>query len=129
MIRGLSGSAVFLLVLVFFFLPWMSVSCFGEEVLTASGADVMGITRIDDIPSDVADGDYGIGDALGSEAALLYVAALLAIAGGVLFFLPERRGSYIRAGVAGAGIAVHPGVRLSHAVINRVGDGSRDWGA
>ena len=81
MIRGLSGSALFLLVLVFFFLPWMSVSCFGEEVLTASGADVMGITRIDDIPSDVADGDYGIGDALGSEAALLYVAALLAIAG------------------------------------------------
>ena len=104
MIRGLSGSAMFLLVLVFFFLPWMSISCFGEEVLTASGADVMGITQIDDIPSDVADGDYGIGDALGSEAALLFVAALLAIAGGVLFFLPERRGSYIRAGVAGAGI-------------------------
>ena len=104
MIRGLSGSAMFLLVLVFFFLPWMSVSCFGEEVLTASGADVMGITRSDDIPSDVADGDYGIGDALGSEAALLFVAALLAIAGGVLFFLPERRGSYIRAGVAGAGL-------------------------
>ena len=104
MIRGLSGSAMFLLVLVFFFLPWMSISCFGEEVLTASGADVMGITRIDDIPSDVADGDYGIGDALGSEAALLYVAALLAIAGGVLFFLPEKRGSYIRAGVAGSGL-------------------------
>ena len=104
MIRGLSGSAMFLLVLVFFFLPWMSVSCFGDEVLTASGADVMGITRIDDIPSDVADGDYGIGDALGSEAALLYVAALLAIGGGALFFLPEKRGSYIRAGVAGAGL-------------------------
>ena len=69
----------------------MSVSCFGEEVLTASGADVMGITQIDDIPSDVADDDYGIGDALGSEAALLFVAALLAIAGGVLFFLPEKR--------------------------------------
>ncbi len=104
MIRGLSGSAMFLLVLVFFFLPWMSVSCFGDEVLTASGVDIMGITRIDDIPSDVADGDYGIGDALGSEAALLFVAALLAIAGGVLFFLPKRRGSYIRAGVAGAGL-------------------------
>ena len=104
MVRGLSGSAMFLLVLVFFFLPWMSVSCFGDEVLTASGADVMGITRIDDIPSGVADDDYGIGDALGSEAALLYVAALLAIAGGVLFFLPEKRGSYIRAGVAGAGL-------------------------
>ena len=104
MIRGLSGSAMFLLVLVFFFLPWMSVSCFGDEVLTASGADVMGITRIDDIPSDVAGDDYGIGNALGSEAALLYVAALLAVAGGVLFFLPEKRGSYTRAGIAGAGL-------------------------
>ena len=102
--RGLSGSALFVLVLVFFFLPWMSISCFDEEVLTVSGADVMGITEIDDIPSDVAGDDYGIGDALGSEAALLYLAALLAIAGAALFFLPDRQGSYTRAGLAGAGI-------------------------
>ena len=105
MIRVMSGSAAFLLVLIFFFLPWMSVSCLDEEVLTVSGTDMMGITEIDDIPSDVADGDYGIGDALGSEAALLYVAALLAIAGAALFFLPEGQGRYIRAGLAGAGLA------------------------
>ena len=103
LVRGLSGSALFVLVLVFFFLPWMSVTCFDEEVLTASGADIMGITQVDDIPSDVGD-DYGIGDALTSEAALLYVAALLAIAGAALFFLPEGRGRFIRAGLAGAGI-------------------------
>ena len=64
----------------------------------------MGITQIDDIPSEIADGDYGIGDALGSEAALLYVAALLAVAGAALPFLPGRKGSYTRAGIAGAGI-------------------------
>ena len=104
MVRGLSSSAVFLLALLFFFLPWMSVSCFGEEAMTLSGADMMGITQIDDIPSDVGDDDYGIGDALGSEAALLYVAALLAIAGGALFFLPEGQGRYIRAGLAGVGL-------------------------
>ena len=104
LIRGLSGSALFLLVILFFFLPWMSISCFDEEVLTVSGADIMGITEIDDIPSDVGDDDYGIGDALGSEAALLYLAALLAVAGAALFFLPGRRGSYTRAGIAGAGI-------------------------
>ena len=104
MIRGLSGSALFLLVLVFFFLPWMSVSCFDEELFSASGTDIMGITQIDDIPSEIADDDYGIGDALGSEAVLLYVAVLLAVAGGGLFFLPGRRGSYLRAGLAGAGI-------------------------
>ena len=103
-IRGISGSALFVLVLVFFFHPWMSVTCFDEEVLTTSGADMMGITRIDDIPSDVTDGDYGIGDALGSEAALLYLAALAAIAGAALFFLPEGQGRYIRAGLAGAGL-------------------------
>ena len=85
----------------------------------------MGITQVDDIPSDVADGDYGIGDALGSEAALLYVAALLAIAGGALFFLPGTQGSYIRAGIAGAGIVVHPGISVSDAPIARVGDGGR----
>lgn len=102
--RGLSGSALFLLVILCFFLPWMSVSCFDEELLTASGTDIMGITQIDDIPSEIADGDYGVGDAIGSEAVLLYVAALLAAAGGVLFFLPGRQGSYVRAGLAGAGI-------------------------
>ena len=102
--RGLSGSALFVLVLIFFFLPWMSVSCFDEAVLTVSGADIMGITEIDDIPSGVAGDDYGIGDALGSEAALLYLAALLAIVGAALFFLPDRQGSYTRAGIAGAGI-------------------------
>ena len=104
MIRGMSGSAAFLLALLFFFLPWMTISCFDEEVVTLSGADIMAITQMDDIPSDVADGDYGIGDALGSEAALLYLAALAAIAGGALFFLPEGQGRYIRAGLAGAGL-------------------------
>ena len=104
MVRGLSSSAVFLLALLFFFLPWMSVSCFDEEILSASGTDIMGITKVDDIPSEIADDDYGIGDALGSEAALLYVTALLVIAGGALFFLPEGRGRYIRAGLAGVGL-------------------------
>ena len=103
--RGLSGSALFLLVILFFFLPWMSISCFGEEMVTVSGADIMGITQVDDIPSDVTGDDYGIGDALGSEAALLYLAALLAIVGAALFFLPDRQGSYTRAGIAGAGLA------------------------
>ena len=104
MIRGISGSVVFLLVLLFFFLPWMTISCFDEELVTLSGTDIMGITRVNDIPSGVAEDDYGIGDALGSEAALLYVAALLAIAGGALFFLPEGQGRYVRAGLAGAGL-------------------------
>ena len=104
MVRGLSSSIVFLLVLLFFFLPWMTISCFDEELVTVSATDIMGITQVDDIPSGVADDDYGIGDALGSEAALLYVATLLVIAAGALFFLPEGQARYIRAGLAGAGL-------------------------
>ena len=104
MVRGLSSSAVFLLALLFFFLPWMTISCFDEELVTVSGTDIMGITKVDDVPAEIADDDYGIADALGSEAALLYAAALLVIVGGSVFFLPERRGSYIRAGLAGVGL-------------------------
>ena len=104
MVRGLSSSVVFLLVLLFFFLPWMTINCFDEELVTVSGTDFMGITKVEDIPPEIANDDYGIADALSSEAALLYVTALLVIAGGALFFLPEDRGRYIRAGLAGAAI-------------------------
>ena len=104
LLRGLSGSAAFLIVIIFFFLPWMSVSCFGDDVFTASGTDIMGITQINDLPSEVGDGDYGVSDALTSEAALLYLVVLLAVVGAALFFLPDRPGAYIRAGIAGAGI-------------------------
>ena len=105
MLRGLSSSAVFLLALLFFFLPWMSDYLLRRgDTHVRPGTDIMGITKVDDVPSEVANDDYGIGDALGSEAALLYVAALLVIVGGSVFFLPERRGSYIRAGIAGVGL-------------------------
>ena len=102
--RGLSGSALFLLTLIFFFLPWMSVSCFDEEFVSVSGTDIMGITKADDLPDELSSGDFGISDALASEAVLLYVAATLAIAGGALFFVPGSKGSYTRAGIAGVGI-------------------------
>ena len=59
-VRGLSSSAVFLLALLFFFLPWMTISCFDEELVTVSGTDIMGITKVDDVPSEIADEDYGI---------------------------------------------------------------------
>ena len=125
LIRGLSGSALFLLVILFFFLPWMSISCFGEELVTVSGADIMGITQVDDIPSDVADGDYGIGDALTSEAALLYVAALLAIVGRRALLPARNSGQLHKGGHSRCGHRVHPGISVSDAPIARVGDGGR----
>ncbi len=103
--RGLSGSVLFVLVLAFFFLPWVSVNCFGDEV-TASGMNLMAITEGDGTTlSDISpEGDYAIEDAIGSEAALIYLAFMLAIAGAVLFFVPGSKGKYIRAGIGAADI-------------------------
>jgi len=126
MVRGLSSSALFLLVLLFFFLPWMSVSCFGEELVTVSGTDIMDITKVDDIPSEIANDDYSIGDALGSEAALLYVAALLVIVGGSVF-LPARRTGKLHTGrTCRRGAAVSARVRLPDPVLRGVGTGRRN---
>ena len=107
MFRGLSGAGVSVLILIFFIIPWVSFSCLGEEIVTLSATDIMAITSVeelDDALSQAGEDEYGITDAIASEAALLYIAALLAIAGGALFFLPGKKGNYIRAGISGAGI-------------------------
>ena len=103
--RGLSSSVLFLLVMAFFFLPWVSISCFGDEV-TASGMDLMAITEGEGATlADISpEGDYTIGDAVGSEAALIYLAFLLAVAGAVLFFVPDKKGRYTRAGIGAASV-------------------------
>ena len=43
-------------------------------------------------------------DKYGYLSLVVFGAVVLAIAGGALFFLPGTQGSYIRAGIAGAGI-------------------------
>lgn len=103
--RGMSSSVLFLLVMAFFFLPWVSISCFGDEV-TASGMDLMAITEGEGATlSDISpEGDYTIGDAVGSEAALIYLAFLLAVVGAVLFFMPNNKGRYTRAGIGAASV-------------------------
>ena len=101
--RGLSSSALFVLVLIFFFLPWMSISCFGESV-TVSGADLMGVTQSDELAEISGQSSYGIGDALTSEAIFIYFASILALAGAALFFVPGSKGKYIRAGIGAASI-------------------------
>ena len=113
--RGLSGSALFL--------PWMSVSCFDEELLTVSGTDIMGITQIDDIPSEIADGDYGIEDALGSEAALLYAAVLLAVGGKCSVLSARQAGKLRSCGTGGRGDRVPARLRSPVAVLR----GVRAW--
>ena len=63
----------------------------------------MGITEIDG--SEFSDSDYGITDSLTSpDSVMLYIIVLLAIAGAGLFFLQNDNVTYIRTGVAAAGI-------------------------
>lgn len=90
-VRGLSSSALFIITLLFFFLPWVSV------FVPVSAIQMMGI-----IESDII-GEPDIGQGL-SDAPLLYVMAALSIIGAALFFLPQKMGGYIRAGIAGVSI-------------------------
>ena len=43
--------------------------------------------------------EYTVSDAVDSEAALLYLAVLLALSRAALFFLPGKKGNYLRAGI------------------------------
>ena len=103
--RGISSSALFVLALLFFFLPWASVSCFGDDIGEFSGAELMGIVENDDLPRAFYDRDYGITDAIASEAVLLYIAALLLIAGTGAFAMTGSRAKYTRLALVG-GVAI-----------------------
>lgn len=103
--RRLSSTAVFALILVFFLLPWTTVTCedsgLVEEIGTFSGTDLMGLTG--GVEQAVGE-EYTVSDAVDSEAALLYFAVLLALSGAALFFLPGKKGNYLRAGIGMLGV-------------------------
>ena len=103
--RRLSSTAVFALILVFFLLPWTTVTCedsgLVEEIGTFSGTDLMGLTGG---VGRVVGQEYTVSDAVDSEAALLYFAVLLALCGAALFFLPGKKGNYLRAGIGMLGV-------------------------
>ena len=85
--RLIGSPALFLLVLLLFTLPWMTIKCEGEDVVTVTAVDM--ITLEESIIS-----TPGGRDTLSPEvtdSALIYVAAVLAIAGIVLLFVPMHR--------------------------------------
>ena len=103
--RGISSSALFLLALLFFFLPWAGVSCFGEDIGEFSGVEMMGIVENDDLPREFYDRDYGVTDSITSEAVLLYIAALLLIGGVGAFTMTGKNAKLTRIGLS-AGVAI-----------------------
>ena len=123
--RGLSGSVIFLLAILFFVLPWMSVSCFDEELLSASGTDIMGITQIDDIPSEIADDDYGIGDASGQRGGTAVRRRSAGGRGRCSVLSARQAGKLPARGTGGRGNRVSARFRSSDAVVCGLGVGSR----
>ena len=105
--RGISSSALFVLALAFFFLPWAGVSCFGEEIGEFSGAKMMGIVENDDLPREFYERDYSVMDAIASESVLLYIAGLLLIAGAGAFAMMGKNAKVTRIGLS-AGVAICP---------------------
>ena len=103
--RGISSSGLFVLALLFFFLPWAGVSCFDTEIGEFSGAELMGIVENDDLPRELYERGYDVKDAIASDAVLLYIAVLLLIVGAGTFALSGKNAKLTRIGLS-AGVAV-----------------------
>ena len=85
--RLIGSPALFLLVLLLFTLPWMTIKCEGEDVVTVTAVEM--ITLEETIVSTPAGRDTLSPEV--TDSALIYVAAVLAIAGIVLLFFPMHR--------------------------------------
>lgn len=87
--RGVASSAIFILILIFFFLPWLSVGLYDN----VSGADMIQANQY--LSRTLADS--------GATVPLI-IAFILAIAGTSMFFVRAEKGKLIRAGIGGVGI-------------------------
>ena len=101
-VRLTASPALFLLVLLFFTLPWMTIKCDGEDVVTVSGLDMVALEEtVISTPAgrDTLSPEF-------SDAIFVYLAALLAVAGIVLIFVPMHRDAkrYTRAAIAVLGL-------------------------
>ena len=85
--RLIVSPALFLLVLLLFTLPWMTIKCEDEDVVTVTAVDM--ITLEETIISTPAGRDTLSPEV--TDSALLYVAAVIAVAGIVLLFVPMHR--------------------------------------
>jgi hypothetical protein len=91
---------IFLLAIIFFLMPWINISCAGNEIFSASGFDM--VRGSYNVPMDVA-------DEVSMENEPLAIWALVAAAGGLIFSLFQggfARFLRILAGLAGAVLMV-----------------------
>ena len=100
--RLIASPALFLLLLVFLTLPWMTIKCEDENFVTVSGLDMI-------LLEETIVSTPGGRDTLSPEitdTALVYVAIVIALVGAALLFVPMHRDKkrYTRAGLAGLGV-------------------------
>ena len=105
--RLITSPVLFLLMLAFLTLPWLSIKCEDEKVIMATGLDMVTLeekvvrtpTGRDTLAPEVTD------------ALLVYVAAAIAVAGAALLFVPMNRDHkrYTRAALGGLGVLVLAG--------------------
>ena len=105
--------------LVFLTLPWLSIKCEGEKVITVTGLDM--VTLEEKVVSTPAGRDTLAPEV--TDAILVYVAAVIAVAGAALLFVPMNRDHkrYTRAALGGLGVAALAGfvVQISIRVISQ----------
>jgi hypothetical protein len=100
---------IFLLALIFFLMPWVSVSCAGEDLIQVSGLDM--VTGSYDVPSS---DEFPSGS---SESEPLAIGAMVAAAVGLIISLfTWKMGFILRilAGIAGIGLMIALKIKIGN---------------
>ena len=117
--RLITSPVLFLLVLAFLTLPWLSIKCEDEKVITVTGLDM--VTLEEKVVRTPAGRDTLAPEI--TDAILVYVAAVIAVAGAALLFVPMNRDHkrYTRAALGALGVAALAGfvVQISIRVISQ----------
>jgi hypothetical protein len=108
---------IFLLAIIFFLMPWVSVSCAGEDLIQASGFDM--VTGTYDVPSNQEFVSTS------SESEPLAIWALVAAGVGVVASLfVWKMGLFIRilSGLAGIGLLIALKIKLGNDLGSQIGN-------
>ena len=100
--RLIASPVLFLLVLAFLTLPWMTIKCEDEKVITVTGLDM--VTLEEKVVSTPAGRDTLAPEV--TDTIFVYLASVIAVAGAALLFVPMNRDHkrYTRAALGGLGV-------------------------
>ena len=100
--RLIVSPVLFLLMLAFLALPWLSIKCENEDVVTVTGLDM--VTLEEKVVRTPAGRDTLAPEV--TDAILVYVTSVIAVAGAALLFVPMNRDHkrYTRAALGGLGV-------------------------